>query len=80
MSLSLKCDGSMAQMFFAAITLTVGGSLFETIGPAWMHTALAAWASLFISTLCCLNREPIPEEEKKAPVKDADDVKGASRP
>ena len=39
------------QMVFAAITLSIGGSLFEKLGPHWMHTVLAGGGALFIPTM-----------------------------
>ena len=39
------------QMVFAAITLSIGGSLFEKLGPHWMHTVLSGCAALFIPTM-----------------------------
>ena len=49
---SVAASQRSCQMLFAAISLSIGGDLFDSIGPGWMHCVLAIGSSLFISTLC----------------------------
>ena len=63
---SVAASQRCCQMLFAATTLGIGGFLFDTIGPGWMHSVVAIVSSLFISTLCFVPRDPTPKDDTSA--------------
>ena len=75
---SVAASQRSVQMIFAAVSLALGGGLFETIGPGWMHSAMSACSAIFIPMLCCIDRDPTPkaakEEEEEEEDSDSDDL------
>ena len=56
---SVAASQRSAQMLVAAITMSVGGVLFDVIGPGWTHSIVTmAGAPLAIFGLCCVPRNP----------------------
>ena len=64
---SVAASQRSVQMLFVAGAMSASGALFETIGPGWTHTGLAAGASIFGAILCCLDKDPVPRRAAANP-------------